>query len=31
MKNREEIAERLAASGYIADGELAIAISLMLC
>src|ERR1700740_1671817 len=29
MKNREEIAERLAACGYIADGELATAISLM--
>jgi MoxR-like ATPase len=29
MKNREEIAERLAASGYIADAELATAISLM--
>ena len=29
MKTREEIAERLAASGYIADGELATAISLM--
>src|ERR1700726_1671381 len=29
MKNREEIAERLAASSYIADGELATAISLM--
>jgi MoxR-like ATPase len=29
MKNREEIAERLAAAGYIADGELATAISLM--
>jgi MoxR-like ATPase len=29
MKNRDEIAERLAASGYIADGELATAISLM--
>ena len=29
MKTRQEIAERLAASGYIADGELATAISLM--
>src|SRR6202049_4049659 len=29
MKTREEIAQRLAASGYIADGELATAISLM--
>src|ERR1700752_2723771 len=29
MNNREEIAERLAACGYIADGELATAISLM--
>src|SRR5690349_24539544 len=29
MKDREEIAERLAASGYIADAELATAISLM--
>src|SRR5205085_3431464 len=29
MKNREEIAEALAACGYIADGELATAISLM--
>ena len=29
MNNREEIAERLAASGYIADAELATAISLM--
>src|SRR6201988_5062392 len=29
MNNREEIAERLAACGYIADGELAIAISMM--
>jgi MoxR-like ATPase len=29
MRNREEIAERLAACGYIADGELATAISLM--
>src|SRR4029453_5829108 len=29
MKNRVEIAERLAASGYIADAELATAISLM--
>jgi MoxR-like ATPase len=29
MKDREEIAQRLAASGYIADGELATAISLM--
>src|ERR1700751_5771474 len=29
MKNREEIAERLAACGYIADGELATAVSLM--
>src|SRR6202165_4834579 len=29
MNNREEIAQRLAASGYIADGELATAISLM--
>ena len=29
MKNREEIAERLAASGYIADGELSTAVSLM--
>jgi MoxR-like ATPase len=29
MKNREEIAERLAASGYIADAELATAVSLM--
>ena len=29
MKTREEIAERLAASGYIADAELATAISLM--
>src|ERR1700747_801812 len=29
MKNREEIAERLAACGYIADSELATAISLM--
>jgi MoxR-like ATPase len=29
MKNREEIAERLAASGYIADAELSTAISLM--
>ena len=30
MKDRKEIAERLAASGYIADAELATAISLML-
>src|SRR5215831_719897 len=30
MKDREEIAERLAASGYIADAELSTAISLML-
>jgi MoxR-like ATPase len=29
MKNREEIAERLATSGYIADAELSTAISLM--
>jgi len=29
MKNRDEIAERLAASGYIADSELATAVSLM--
>src|ERR1700749_5194007 len=29
MKNREEIAERLAACGYMAEGELATAISLM--
>src|SRR6202142_3203228 len=29
MKDRTEIAERLAACGYIADGELATAISLM--
>jgi MoxR-like ATPase len=29
MKDRDEIAERLAAAGYIADGELATAISLM--
>src|SRR3954466_7150244 len=29
MKNREEIAQALATSGYIADGELATAISLM--
>jgi MoxR-like ATPase len=29
MRNREEIADRLAASGYIADAELATAISLM--
>jgi MoxR-like ATPase len=29
MMNRDEIAERLAASGYVADGELATAISLM--
>src|SRR6476469_8915503 len=29
MKTREEIAQALAASGYIADGELATAISLM--
>ena len=29
MKNREEIAQALAACGYIADGELATAISLM--
>src|ERR1700746_2428853 len=29
MKNREEIAEALASSGYIADGELATAISIM--
>jgi MoxR-like ATPase len=29
MKDREQIAQALAASGYIADGELAIAISLM--
>src|SRR5258707_9281605 len=29
MKNREEIAERLASCGYIADSELATAISLM--
>src|SRR5882757_8462957 len=29
MKNREEIAQAFAASGYIADGELATAISLM--
>src|ERR1039458_4429245 len=29
MKDREEIAQALAASGYIADGELATAISLM--
>jgi MoxR-like ATPase len=29
MKTREEIAERLAASGYIADAELATAVSLM--
>ena len=29
MKNREEIAQALAVSGYIADGELATAISLM--
>ena len=28
-ENRDEIAERLAAAGYIADGELATAISLM--
>ena len=29
MKDRTEIAERLAACGYIADGELATAVSLM--
>ncbi len=29
MKNRDEIAQALALSGYIADGELATAISLM--
>src|SRR4051794_41928901 len=29
MKNREEIAQVLAVAGYIADGELATAISLM--
>src|SRR5438552_18958051 len=29
MKNRDEIAQALAASGYIADGELATAVSLM--
>src|SRR5438552_14942945 len=29
MKNRDEIAQALAASGYIADGELATAIALM--
>src|SRR5258706_2426370 len=29
MKNRDQIAQALAASGYIADGELATAISLM--
>src|ERR1700742_4605306 len=29
MKNRNEIAQALAASGYIADGELATAISIM--
>jgi MoxR-like ATPase len=29
MKNRDDIAERLAATGYIADGELVTAISLM--
>src|SRR5262245_39264278 len=29
MKDRDEISERLAASGYIADAELATAISLM--
>src|SRR5258708_18785793 len=29
MRDREQIAQALAASGYIADGELAIAISLM--
>ena len=29
MNNREEIAQALAASGYIADGDLATAISLM--
>src|SRR5207253_9284230 len=29
MRNREQIAQALAASGYIADGELATAISLM--
>ena len=29
MKDRQEIAQALAASGYIADGELATAISLM--
>jgi MoxR-like ATPase len=29
MKDRDEIAERLAASGYIADGELATAVSMM--
>src|SRR5246127_134715 len=29
MKNRAEIAERLAACGYIADGELATAVSMM--
>src|SRR5258708_7217153 len=29
MKTRDEIAERLAAAGYIADGELATAVSLM--
>lgn len=29
MRNRDEIAERLAASGYMADGELVTAISLM--
>ena len=29
MRNRDEIAQALAASGYIADGELATAISLM--
>src|ERR1700741_2611872 len=29
MKNRDEIAQALAANGYIADGELATAVSLM--
>src|SRR5438270_8261198 len=29
MRNRDEIAQALAASGYIADGELATAVSLM--
>ena len=29
MKDRDQIAEALAASGYIADGELATAIALM--